>query len=160
MSSALGWSSRIGAFAFALPPDRRYSNDKAGLAMGDTLNRARPFWKSPAFVLGVTIGLIAVAVFILGRSRSGTPPASVIERIRTESASIEQELAKRGEHELQVRVGAATTQLVQALDAGDQTRVGNVMSEIRAINAQLSSLNIKPMASSLKVDPGSGRVTW
>ncbi len=124
------------------------------------MTRPRPFWKSPALLILAAILILAVSVFLMTRASSRRAPASVIEQVRSESAAVEQELAKRGEYELQVRVVAATTELVHALEANDHVRAGNLSDEIKRINALLASLKIHPIASQLKVDPHTGRVTW
>jgi hypothetical protein len=92
-------------------------------------------------------------------SRSGRA-GTFVNELKTRSAAVEQELTKRGEHELRVRVVAAATQMINAIDAGNDAQARDAAREIAAVNALLASLKIREMAPPHRVDEKTGQVVW
>ncbi len=86
-----------------------------------------------------------------------TQPISDLKR---QTAAIERELATRNEHELRVRVVNVTTRLLESPAPIDAGEAETIEAEVKAINAQLSSLKIQLLAPALRFDAGAGRLVW
>lgn len=90
-------------------------------------------------------------------ARADTRPIADLER---QSAAIERELAARNEHELRVRVVNVTARLLESPTPVDAEEAATIEAEVKAINAQLSSLAIQPLLPALRFDTAAGRLVW
>lgn len=83
-----------------------------------------------------------------------------IDDLKRQTAAIERELATRNEQELRVRVMNVTTRLIDSPAPIDAGEAATIETEVKAINAQLSSLKIQLLAPALRFDAAAGRLVW
>ena len=115
-------------------------------------------YRTAPFAICVTVAAVILMTGCASAgSASDTRPVADLQR---QSGAIERELATRNEQELRVRVVAVTTRLLKAAGTVDPEEAETIQAEVNAINAQLSSLKIAPLAPSLRFDPAAGRLVW
>jgi hypothetical protein len=107
------------------------------------------------------LGCLILSAIITGCAGAGAPVnTQPISDLKRQTAAIERELATRNEHELRVRVVNVTTRLLESPGPIDPGEAETIEAEVKAINAQLTSLKIQLLAPALRFDAGAGRLVW
>ena len=106
------------------------------------------------------LSLSATALLMACASAAAPVDTRPIDDLKRQTAAIERELATRNEQELRVRVMNVTTRLIDSPAPIDAGEAATIETEVKAINAQLSSLKIQLLAPALRFDAAAGRLVW